>query len=361
MDQTGPVLILGGGIAGLTAAGELARNRVPVLLLERESRLGGHTARWACMATEKCQKCSACLVMDAKQKVLEDPLVRVYTCGDLDDVSIGNGSVRVRATPLQERSAGYRGGDDKREGEVLNAPVDWEVDALFVATGFTPFPAREKPLLHVEEFSQVMTTEDLDQVIREDRLSTLSVAGEPKPRVAFLQCVGSRDREAGRDYCSQVCCKTSLRFANRILHERPDLELTVFYIDLQIMGKGFREFYRSLKGRIRFVQGVPSEVLSAEGDQIALVYEDPAQGELKTESFGIVVLAVGMLPCDGSVRLAKILDLPLERGGFFKKVLGDKGSRLYSLGACCSPIDIPGARQQALEAVGCYLTQRLER
>jgi heterodisulfide reductase subunit A len=231
------------------------------------------------------------------------------------------------------------------------------VDAIFVATGFEPFPAEEKPLLQYGILDAVTTTVDLDQVLLEDCIDTLPTAGIEEPRVAFLQCVGSRDREAGRDYCSQVCCKTSLRLAARLLHERPEWKITLFYIDLQVTGKGFRESYRFLESRIRLVQGVPSEVLRTEGDKASLVFEDPATGELKTEPFDLIVLAVGMLPPADAAELSGLMQIQLERRGFFQGTAGENGSPFYTVGACRAPADIPGTRRQAMDAVARYLSK----
>ena len=358
MDRERPVLVIGGGVAGLTAAEELARNRVPVVLLEKERRLGGHAARWACMATESCQKCSACTVADVKRRVLENPSIEVLTGGKLGEVALEDETFRVRIVPVSEEGAGSGQPEQEEAGEgtLLKEGQDREVDAVFVAAGFETFPAEQKPLLRYGELDAVITTADLDRAIFEDRLDTLPAADSPGARVAFLQCVGSRDREAGRDFCSQVCCKTSLRLAARLLHEKPEWEITVFYIDLQVFGKGFRPFYRGLEQRVRLVQGVPSEVLPAEGNGVSLVFEDPGSGELKTEAFDLVVLAVGMLPPQDASEISRLLGVPLERRGFLEA--GEAGaSRVYTMGACRAPTDIPGARRQAMEAVGRYLVK----
>jgi len=203
----------------------------------------------------------------------------------------------------------------------------------------------------------VLTTVDLDFLVKQERIRSPWPGADGNRRVAFLQCVGSRDREAGRDYCSQVCCKTSLRLANKLLADRPDLEITVFYIDLQIHGKGFRQAFDDLKERVRFVQGVPSEVLPSEPDGAALVYEDPVSGVLKTESFGAVVLAVGMVPDEEAGDVASLLGLDRGMGGFFTVPEGTT-DRVYLIGACLAPTDIAGARRQALSAVARYLASR---
>jgi heterodisulfide reductase subunit A len=296
-----------------------------------------------------------------KRRVLANPLINVYTCGHLGRLSVEGEVLRVDAVPVSQGDGGPGEGVVQTEGAVLSEHLCWDVDAVFVATGFEIFPAGEKPMLQYGELDAVTTTGDLDRVILEDRLDSLPAAGSPRPRIAFLQCVGSRDREAGRDYCSQVCCKTSLRLAARLLHERPEWAITIFYIDLQVFGKGFREFYRELEGRVRLVQGVPSEVLPAEGNEVSLVFEDPDTGVLQTEAFDLVVLAVGMLPPKGAAATSESLQVPLERRGFFQKTGGKDGSRIYTCGACRAPTDIPGAKRQAMDAVAQYLASRMAR
>lgn len=355
-----PVLVLGGGVAGLTAAGALAAGRVPVVLVERARDLGGHGRLWPCMATGTCQKCSACLVEDARKAVAESRLVEIFTSWRVDKCTRDNGGFRVEATPVEGPQGNLEQGPVRCKAERSSPAPErrsWDVDALFVATGFRPFPAEKKPMLGYGKIPQVLTTVDLDFLVKQERTRSPWPGSNGNRRIAFLQCVGSRDREGGRDYCSQVCCKTTLRLANKLLADRPDLEITVFYIDLQIHGKGFRQVFGGLKERVRFVQGVPSEVLPLDPDGAALVYEDPASGVLKTESFGAVVLAVGMVPDEEAGDVASILGLARGKGGFFTAPDGTT-DRIYPIGACLAPTDIAGARRQALSAVARYLASR---
>ena len=373
---TKPVLVLGGGVAGLTAALALAGNGLPVVLAERQPSLGGHVAGWSCMATERCLKCSSCLVADLKRDVLGDSRIRTVTRATLGESSRRNGGFQVRLLPVppppgphaEKPEAPDSGASaqpaaamppeplpekpEAPEGETLLAPEELAVDSIFLATGFEPFPAGKKPMLGYGKLEQVVTTVDLNRVLLEDRVASLPVAAAADPRVAFLLCVGSRDREAGREYCSQVCCKTSLRLAARLLHERPDWQISLFYIDLQVMGKGFREFVREYSGRIRFLQGVPGEVLPAADDQVSLTFESPA-GAVRTETFGLVVLAVGMTPGEDTARLAGSLELAVGSKGFLEAT--DAAGRVFAIGACRGPMDIPAARREALAAVGRYL------
>jgi len=352
-----PVLVLGGGVAGLTAAQAMAGNGLSVVLVEKQPALGGHAAAWSCMATEGCQKCSSCLALDARRAVLDHPRIRVLTRATLQAASRQNGSLQVRLGPSLPDSGHAAGSRGISDGEPLEKPEELTVEAVFLATGFEPFAAAGKPMLNYGRLAPVLTTVDLNRLLRENRLASLPVAAAPDPRVAFLLCVGSRDREAGRDYCSQVCCRTSLRMATRLLHEMPACRITVFYIDLQIMGKGFREFYREVQGKVRFVQGVPGEILPAADGQVALTFEDPP-GAVRTESFDLAVLAVGVTPGAETATLATTLGLAVEKRGFFQGTEDAAPGGIAAIGSCCAPMDIPTASREALAMVGRYLEAR---
>ena len=259
--------------------------------------------------------------------------------------------------PVSESGVASGEGGVRTEGRLLQESLDWEVDAVFVATGFETFPAEEKPLLQYGKLDAVTTTADLDRVILEDRIDSLPTAGIPEPRVAFLQCIGSRDREAGRDYCSQVCCKTSLRLAARLLHERPAWAITIFYIDLQVFGKGSGNSTGPWKAGSVSFKAFRARCSLKRITRHHLYSRNLPQGQLKTETFDLVILAVGMLPPKDAAELSGLLQVPLERRGFFEKATGANGSRFYTVGACRAPTDIPGARRQAMEAVAQYLAK----
>jgi len=248
----------------------------------------------------------------------------------------------------------------------------WEFDqcrtvpcqAVVLATGFDPYDPTDNLLLGYGHFDDVITTRDLDDILREDDLSGFAPEDDTPLRVAFIQCVGSRDRKSGREYCSQFCCRTTIRLVQRLRYLRPNVEATVFYIDLQIMSKEFGTFYDRAREEVRFIQGVPAEVCPGEAEGTLRVYS-VAPGADRTEAFEFdrVVLAIGLVPTDSHHSLAEAMRLDLNEFGYFAGRGPDtavEASRpgVLLAGACSGPTDIQGSRRQALAVAG-LLAQRL--
>ena len=115
--------------------------------------------------------------------------------------------------------------------------------------------------LGYKEQKNVMTTVELNRIMKEERFEEL-LADIETPKIAFIQCIGSRNRELGRDYCSQVCCKISARQANKIHFLRPDAKISIFHKDFQVVGKEFRQQMKKMKQYVEFIQGVPAEIFA---------------------------------------------------------------------------------------------------
>lgn len=349
MTEIDRVLVLGGGVAGLSAAETLADLGWQVTLVERNGHLGGHSESWACMATKTCNRCSACAVSDRIHRVVSHPGIRVRTLARLVDLQGEDGNFQAH---LEAVTATDRRICRSHPHFVLGASETLGVAKVVLATGFQTFDPSELPLLNYNRLEGVVTIADLDQYLREDRLPEFFAADED--RIAFIQCVGSRDRERGRDYCSQFCCKASVRLARKLLFERPDLKITIYYIDLQVTGKEFRTFHEQMQSRIRFVQGTPAEILPAEeGDGLRVKVFDPETGEIGYEEHDRVILATGQTPNPINREFAERLHIELAPDGFL--ALGDPGrstrsSRpgVYLTGACAGPTDLATACTQAL-------------
>jgi heterodisulfide reductase subunit A-like polyferredoxin len=348
MKGTNNVLVVGGGVAGLSAAETLADFGWQVLLIEQQGHLGGHSHHWACMATETCNRCSACAVCDRLRRVTSNPRIRVRTQARLVKLDGTEGAFEATIEPTENAESVCR----SHPHFLLTAPESVSLAKVVIATGFTPFDPAELPLLNYERFGAVMTIADVDEYILQNRLSEFITDAEN--RVAFIQCVGSRDRERGRDYCSQFCCKASVRLARKLLFERPDLKITIYYIDLQVGGKEFRTFFEEMQGKVRFVQGTPAEILPAEeGPGLRVKAFNPEIDQVVYETHDRVVLAIGQTPGPGTRRLAERLGLALGSDGFL--ALAEPGistcsSRpgVYLAGACCGPTDSAGSCLQAM-------------
>ena len=334
---------------------------IGVTLVERDCRLGGHAAHWACMATEECARCSACLVQEQISRISAHPQIEILLGARLGECQGEAGALRVTVEP---EAAPEDLRPPWREW-VLRQRRTLPCQAVVLATGFEPYDPAESPLLGYGHFDGVITTQDLDRILREDDVASFAPHRDTPLRVAFIQCVGSRDRKSGRDYCSQFCCRTTIRLVQRLRHLRPAVEATVFYIDLQIMSKEFGAFYDRAREEVRFIQGVPAEVCPGE-EQGALRVYSVAPGADRTEAFEFdrVVLAIGLAPTDSHRSLAEVMGLELNGFGYFAGAGPDarlEASRpgVFLAGACSGPADLQGSRKQAMAVAG-LLAQRLD-
>ena len=353
------VIVVGGGIAGMTVAGAVANLGIGVTLVERDCRLGGHAANWACMATEVCARCSACLVEDQISQISAQPGIEILLGARLGACQGEAGGFQVT---LEPEPASDKVRPPWREW-LLSEGRTVSCQAVVLATGFEPYDPSDSPLLGYRHFDGVITTQALDHILREDDLARFAPDGDTPLRVAFIQCVGSRDRKSGREYCSQFCCRTTIRLIQRLRYLRPAVEATVFYIDLQIMSKEFGVFYDRVRDEVRFIQGVPAEVCPGETEGALRVYS-VAPGVDRTEAFEFdrVVLAIGLVPTDSHRSLAEVMGLDLNEFGYFAGASPDApltASRpgVFLAGACSGPTDIQGSCRQAMAVAGLLAQQ----
>ena len=297
MNHASPViLIIGGGVAGMAAARALDRQDVQILLVEKRKTLGGHAADWACMATDTCANCGACLSIEMMEQTAKQANIQLFPNNQIQN--------------LTRTDDGFNAG--LASGETVRA------DKIILATGFSPFDPVKLPSLQPGDRSQVITTAQLNTLLREESLKD-RFKGNPAPRIAFIQCVGSRNRELGNDYCSQVCCRVSLRHAGKLLDLIPDAGITLFYMDLQVIGKETRTMARSLAGKVNLVQGVPAEILeNPETGTLSMVLEDPGTRQRIKQEFDLVVLSVGMEPSENLDQTAELLGISPNPWGFFQ-------------------------------------------
>ena len=398
------VLVVGSGISGVASALELADAGVNVYLIEKEAVIGGHSASFCCKATDICSKCSACVVSDKIKEAVIHPQITLLTNSTIKGLGGELGNFRVEiiqqpryvdeerciacglctevcptdpkaiyppfaeATPFSyildeglclrfkgERCDLCRGSCPTKaiEFELKTKERELNVGAIIVATGFDVFDAREKGSLGYGRYPNVLTGLDLEQLFTREGYLRLPTNGKEPRNIAFIQCVGSRDE--GHGYCSQVCCKYAMKLAGLIKYQNPDTQVTIFYIDLQTAGKGFAQFYENYKESIRFVRGVPVEILQSSSGELEVRFEDIAQGKVCRDSFDLVVLSVGISPEKNSWDLARILGINLADDGFFdiKHPLSSNETNIdgvFVAGTCQGPKDIPDSIAHGIAA-----------
>jgi heterodisulfide reductase subunit A2 len=330
-----PVVIVGGGIAGLSVAKTLVDSGIACAVVERELSLGGHARQWACMATGRCQRCFCCIVEDLVRYVNASPEAKVMTGWDVSSVtgSGGNGT----QVCLHEVGTGKEVVSDAR--------------AVVFATGFDPYNPAEKILWGHGRVDHVYTLAEVDALMRDDRLSQF-LGTEIGLRVAFFQCVGSRDASSGANYCSQYCCKAALRMALKLIHECHGIEITIFYIDLQVAGKFAGDLLaQAAQSKVRLCQGVPGEIVQGSDGTLQVIVEQ--QGKNVREPFDRVILSIGQRPASVMMSQASRMGLAVNEFGFLEPLSALDSSRtatqgIYVAGASSGPKDI----EQTLEHAG---------
>jgi heterodisulfide reductase subunit A2 len=327
------IIVLGSGVAGLTSALTFADMGYSTTIVERKDEFGGHAVEWTCMATVRCAKCGACQSQELRQKALSHPKITVEAGAEL---------------------TGLEGDPGKFVAMVRTNDGEKKIpaSAVVVSTGFKPFDAKRDTMLGYGRFPGVFTIVDVDEALRADAISNFVPTDLENPRIAFIQCVGSRNQVEKRDYCSQFCCKNTVRQSRRIKYLLPKAQITVFYIDLQVMGKEFRTFFKASQGEINYIQGAPAEVVPVEKEgPYKLFAIDPITGETVGHEFDRVVLAIGVDHEQGNTTLAETLGIELNDRGFFKAE-GNRSSRdgVYLAGACAGPTAIPSAIAHGMAA-----------
>ncbi len=324
MKKTTPnILIIGGGVAGMAAAIALADQDVVVYLVEKENTLGGQAIRWACMATDTCENCGACLTIEMADQVQKQKNLILH----LDTM----------VETLEKKDQGY--------DILLKNKVSFFVEKIILATGFSPFNPVQTNSLHYDDYKNVITTAELNTLLKEETLSGY-FNQKPDPKIAFIQCVGSRNREQGRDYCSQVCCKVSMRHANKINHLYPESDITLFYMDLQLIGKEVRPFFNKLSKNIELIQGVPAEILKdSKTNMLTIVAEDKETLSRISRAFDLIVLSVGMLPSQSLETTATMLNLKPNSWGFFNTDQAILSKDVVIAGSANGPKDILSSKQ----------------
>lgn len=144
---------------------------------------------------------------------------------------------------------------------------------------------------------------------------------EPPKRIAFIQCVGSRNMKADINYCSRICCMNSIKDTLVVREHYPNAEIMMFYIDIRAFGKGFEEFYRrSLDAGVKYIKGKPSKITEdRKTGEILLSYEDQLSGEIRSIAVDMAVLSSALIPNQGAKELAQVLGIELDADGFFRE------------------------------------------
>jgi heterodisulfide reductase subunit A len=382
------VLVIGAGVAGLSAGVDLARFNIDVKLIEKADFPGGHAIGFACKAADKCVKCGACLAEEKLKSALEHPHMEILSGSRVKHVSKTDRFVStvikkpvyidpekctacgkcMNQCPNPVAVVGGRSGnhrpffalDEDRcrylkdqsctlcqdicpEGAITLNQKETEFtlasDAIVVATGFQTYNPFEKPYGY-GVFKNVITNLDLEWMLRRENGAKRPSDDSAPGRIAFIQCVGSRDVKLKRPWCSKICCASALRMAGLIKAQHPKTEITFFYIDVQTFGKDFEAVYRKLCDDIRMVRSIPGDIFITDENDLRVAFSDPVT-RLPTEAvFDLVVLSTGIEPNPDTSRIAEILNLDLNTTGFIDQAGKNSESGVFSAGTVTGPMGI---------------------
>ncbi|MGI6648553.1 MAG: FAD-dependent oxidoreductase [Bacillota bacterium] len=344
-----PIIIIGGGIAGMAAALEIAKAGLEVLLIEKNESLGGQAAAFACMATNQCQKCGACFALQLKAEVATQPKIKVMTSYEVIEVAVN--APTVEKSDRKSSSTQYLVKMQLVTGKPDNSRtsiVVFRTEVVLIASGYQPFSAEVRGEYGYGRYLRVVTSLDLEQVWRKH--GNLKSAYGHLSQVAFIQCIGSRDRRTGNPYCSKVCCGYSWRMARRMQWDYPEVEINIFYMDFQ----GSRcDFLSDLNPRrlnnkkISLVRSIPSRAYQLPGQKVVLDWEATESGQKAQAEFDLVVLSVGIVASDFNYKLNQQLNFPIDKGGFLlpgsncrERPQGDLLAGVFCAGTCSGAADI---------------------
>lgn len=322
------VLIIGGGPAGIEAARNLTDLGLAVTIVETKDRLGGMPihAEYAALTPDLE---SAETAMNRRiVPLLDHPLVDLRCASAVTGNSGAVGDFQVRVTSNGKQDLVHAG-------------------AIIVATGFQHFdPGRETQMYGYYEFDDVITLPDCEKMLKDHKVVRPS-NGQPPERVAFIQCVGSRDRQIGNEFCSKVCCGVASKEAIEIRQQLPNCKVFIFYIDMRMYGYWENKIYWPAQEtyKVNYIRGIISEILK-KGDKLVIRGEDTTLGRPMEVPMDIVVLSVGMEPSKGTREMAKLLGLPQNKYGYLETVgapldtVTTAVAGIFAAGSCTGPADL---------------------
>jgi heterodisulfide reductase subunit A2 len=416
MEKSGAVAIVGAGIAGIQAALDIANSGFKVYIIEEKPSVGGVMAQLdKTFPTNDCSSCmmgpklvemanhpnieifAYTDVMDItgspgrfeltiKKKARAIDPEKCVGCGICaakcptkvsDEFNIGLNQRKAvyipypQAVPLiytidKEHCRYFTKGKCKicekvckNKAIVYDQPDVIETiqaGAVILSGGFEPFKASLKGEYGHGRFPNVVTSLEYERILSaagpyQGHIQRLSDGKKPH-RIAWIQCVGSREAHFGRPHCSSVCCMYATKQAIITKEHEADIDTTVFYIDMRAHGKGFERFYERAKSQygVRYIRSLVSRVVPNPEDNTLRLSYAPEGERVRHEEFDMVVLSIGLCPNPTSVTLAKKIGVEVNENGFCVTdpldAVATSRPGIYVCGALQGPKDIPDSVQQ---------------
>jgi quinone-modifying oxidoreductase, subunit QmoA len=394
--QTKAVLVVGGGISGITVAVETAEAGWPVVLVERGPSLGGRVAANHLYFPKMCPP--PCGLEINYQRLRKKPEIRVLTLAEIAKLDGGKATISVKPRYVNEkctacgkcaevcpveRANPHNAGLDKTKAAYLphasaypqrfvidmavckgkacakcveacaygaidldmkEQTVEVPVGAAVIATGWLPYDAKRIDTLGFGAAKNVITNAIMERLAAPAGPTAGKILrpsdGQPPKRVVFVQCAGSRDR-LHLPYCSAVCCTASLKQAGYVRALYPDAEITMCYIDVRTPGR-LEDFYVKARDehKITMLKGKVAKVTEDATGTVTVEVEDVLGGVKRHLAADLVVLATGMPPASTGLP-----GVAYDDNGFATGAAGKVP--VFAAGCAKKPVDVAGAVQDA--------------
>jgi heterodisulfide reductase subunit A2 len=293
-----PVLVVGGGPSGLSAAHALASAGQRVILVDKADRLGGAP--------------------------IQSGYAKLVPSGEWAKDAIGGMVRRVETNKLVEIRKGATiksfSGSPGDFRATLSDGKTVEAGAAILCTGFTHFDSVNKPEWGFGTYPDVVTTTQVEQMLSSGKGVRCPSDGREPERVAILLCVGSRDRQIGREWCSKICCTVSANIAMEIREALPRCNVYIYYMDIRTFGLYEDLYYweSQEKHRVKYIKARIAEVTS-DGKRLLVKGEDTLVKRPISIPFDMVVHAIGMDPNVDNMTLSAVFDVKLQKHGHIEK------------------------------------------
>jgi heterodisulfide reductase subunit A len=352
VDMCPDVLVIGGGIVGMTAALELADGGNRVRLIERQKTLGGNVARVDLTAPylDSARDLITTLVTRAQEHRLVDVMLQ------------------SEVTSLEGFVGNFTATVETIWGDTASVS-QFKVGNVIVATGYKEFDATRVTHYGYGKLPNVITSFDFEKMLRAGRIQMSD--GQMPQYVAIVHCVGSRSKEF-HTYCSRVCCMTALKYASEVKSAVPDCYVSDIYIDMHAFGKGHEDFYRrGSEAKTLFLMYGKNDhpVIRKAGPQddcdMLIEVNEKLSGEVIEIPADLVVLMVGMEARDDSDAVARLVNISRDKDGWFIEShpkldpVATTTDGIYIAGTCAAPKDIPDSVAQARAAAGRILARTI--
>ena len=355
-------MVIGGGIAGMQTALDVADAGYPVVLVEKADRLGGRMAELSGLYLNF--GAASDLLQRKVEAVSSHPNIQVLSRAEVVEVGgyVGNFSVKVE----QEAN-----GAACREG--FRSSVDgatsftFDIGAIVVATGYDLYDKSHLGEYGGGRYSDVIDGLQLEEMLRPDGPTGGQIRrpsdGRVPQEMVWVQCAGSRDPELHMPYCSKVCCMYVAKQAMLYKLQVPDGQATVMYIDIRTQGKGYEEFAQQAmeEHKVLYIRGKASKVFQQNG-RVTVWGVDTLTGLPIEVEADLVVLATATVPRADAQELGQRLRVSTDEHGFFNEAhpklrpVESLTAGIFLAGAAQFPKDIPETVAQASGAASKVLS-----